>query len=401
MKLRRRKLVVAPFHKGTRHPFIANFEEVFLYGVITKLTIHTDVVCRDLATGLERANLHADAAFAQILKELQKLCQASGARYVLTGSMQPSFNGGDNLSEVKVALRLYDGEENRFCVDDIHVFSDFGVTKGVSPGSARMDVSMKSMNAMIDWACTHIVKNLTPDDRRTIERMDDAPVSSSYEALNYLVQAQKKTDHKDKLLFYESAVRADDKLEVAYYDLASILRSEREYEKSVLNYRKALEVSKGTAHLKALYANDAGIVCALMGRDDLALQWWKKAIELAPDYLNPYFNAANVYEDKDDYGQAETFFRKAQVLAADDERTYFNLARIYSKQGNWARALEQYQGQLQFSNTDPWCHSDIANCYLNLGQPDQAKKHLERTVALDADGEAGEFAKFILAGLTG
>ena len=66
-KLRRRKLVVVSFHKGTRHPFVSNFEEVFLYGVLTKLSIHSDILVRDLATGLDRFNLKSELTLPQTL----------------------------------------------------------------------------------------------------------------------------------------------------------------------------------------------------------------------------------------------------------------------------------------------------------------------------------------------
>ena len=108
-KLRRRKLVVVSFHKGTKHPFVANFEEVFLYGMLTKLSIHTDVLVRDLATGVDRFNLAPQLTLAQTLQELHKLCERNAARYVLTGSMHPSFDADGKLTDIKIAARLYDG----------------------------------------------------------------------------------------------------------------------------------------------------------------------------------------------------------------------------------------------------------------------------------------------------
>ena len=62
--------------------------------------------------------------------------------------------------------------------------------------------------------------------------------------------------------------------------------------------------------------------------------------------------------------------------------------------------LDQYKQQLAVDENDPWCHADMAFCYMNMGQPEQARAHLERTVALDPDGEAGDYAKVILGMVT-
>ena len=48
---------------------------------------------------------------------------------------------------------------------------------------------------------------------------------------------------------------------------------------------------------------------------------------------------------------------------------------------------------------DPWVHSDVATCYLQMGDTDNAIYHLKQTVALDATGEAGQYAELVLGEL--
>src|SRR5688572_32066351 len=70
-----------------------------------------------------------------------------------------------------------------------------------------------------------------------------------------------------------------------------------------------------------------------------------------------------------------TLFRSR--LAPEDFRSVISLARVYSKMGQWEKALVQYQQQLQLEADDPWCHSDMATCYLNLGRSEEHTSELQ------------------------
>lgn len=391
-----KKLAAISFNKNFKHPLMMNLEEVFIYGILTRLTLHTDIACKDYATQSDRLTLDEATTDGETLEQLKQIGRQTGSRFVLTGVIQSNAKTPeDDFTELKITVRLYDTDQNRFCLEETKGFSAFDTaTKG------QVNVSMDALNKLINWAAAAIAKAICPDMAAALaEQINARPLSSSYQALNSMVQAQKRADQDEKKRFYEQAAKADPDFELAWYNLAKSHRGEQAYEKSVQHYRKALEVSQAGNELKAIYATDAGICCAILKRTDLALQWWQRAIELKPDYINPYFNIANTYEDMNDFDQAVGYFEKAQQLAPDDFRTIYNLARIYSKVGNWQKALEQYQQQLAMDENDPWGHNDAATCYLNLGQPDLARQHLEKTVALDPEGEAGDYAKLILGGL--
>lgn len=391
------KLVAIGLSKASKNPLLQQFEELYIYGVLSQLARYTEVQYKDMATLADRISLDARMSYDEMLQKLKQICQSTRTHYLFTGALSPSLGTGPNITNIKITFRLYEAEGNRYVVDEVTTLDLNTAAEAESPDNPAAMIPVGDLNRLINETAARFAKAIFEED--PANQVGNAPVSVSLKAMQLVLGAHQVSSSAEKLALYTAALQEDPGLETAYYHLARIYRNENDYEKAVVNYRKTLEISQGSKRNKSILATDAGIACALLGKPDYALQWWIKAIEYDPTYINPYFNIANIYEDRDDYAKAEQYFMQAQRLAPDDFRTCFNLARIYSKTGAWEKALTQYRFQLQTEDTDPWCHSDVATCYLNLGDTESARQHLERTVALDPEGEAGQYAQLILGGL--
>jgi tetratricopeptide (TPR) repeat protein len=392
-----RKLVAVSLNKASKAPLLHQVEELYVYGVLSQLARFTAVQYKDLATVADRIILDARLSYDEILEKLKQICQTTRTHYLFTGVIAPSISDGTHISEIKVTFRLYAAKEHRYIVDEVLALSLNQLQQPASPDNPIAAIPVAELNGLINMTADHFARAIFGNDPNN--RVGTAPFSNSLKAMQLVLGAHQVSSNAEKLALYTAALQEDAQLETAYYHLARIYRAEGDYEKSVVNYRKTLEVGQSANRNRAILSTEAGIACALLGKPDYALQWWVKAIEYEPTYINPYFNIANVYEDRDDYTNAEKFFLKAQQLAPDDFRTCFNLARIYSKMGAWEKALTQYRYQLQTEDADPWCHSDVATCYLHLGDSENARVHLQKTVQLDPEGEAGQYAQLILVGL--
>ncbi|WP_303672993.1 tetratricopeptide repeat protein [Vampirovibrio chlorellavorus] len=397
MRSETQKLVAIGLYKPSPSGLLHQCEELLMYGILSQAARLTNVQYKDLATVSDKVEpqwLHAcDALYTRdSLNKLKQICQSTRTQFLLTGVLQQS---AEIKSELHIEISLYS------LAQDVIVFTDNTVlsldTENIGDGGDP-EIPVDELNRVINSVVYQILKTLEPET--ICHRPKDLPVASnSLSAIKLILKAHHVSNNTEKIALYESALREDPAMETAYYHLARCFRSEYELEKSVIFYREALKISRASARNKAIYATEAGVGCALLGKNAVALQWWNKAIEYDPGYINPYFNIANTQEDLGNYPAAEEYFLKAQELAPDDFRTFLNLARIYSKLGQWDKALNQYQFQLKSEANDPWCHSDLATCYLNLGEVENAKRHLEKTVALDPEGEAGEYAQLILGGL--
>lgn len=367
-------------------------ETLYMYGVMSQLARFSTAQYKDLATLPDKISINQELGQVETLKRVGQICQSTRCQFLLTGCIRPA---PPPQSKFEIEYRLYDAQKATYTV-----IEQTSMPLTPKPGSQdnNLPYSTEELNLLINQTVSRLVQAIFGENEAwATEKL--APYSSSLNAMLLMLKAHQNTIASEKIALYEVALQEDKALESAYFHLARLFKSEHQYEKSVILYRETLKNSKAASRNQSIYATEAGISCALLGRADLALQWWKRAIEYDPTYLNPYFNIANTYEDQENYSAAEAFFLKAQELAPDDFRTFFNLARIYSKMGVWDKALTQYHFQLRSEGDDPWCHSDVATCYMNLGDMQNAKTHLEKTVTLDPQGEAGEYAQLILSSL--
>lgn len=394
MSLQPPKMVAIGFSRISKNPLLQSFEELYIYGVLSQLARFTELQYKDLGTTHEKIVLDPTLSYDEVLKKLQQVCQSTRTQYLMTGTLNPIAGDDSPFHEIKVTYRLYDVRRNQYIVDEV---VNLPMREAVSEDGQNLDMPVEPLNQLINATTAQFARAIFGDNLH--HPVATAPFSTSLKAMYLVLKAHQTTSQDEKIQLYTQAAKEDPQLETAYYHLARIYKGEPDYEKAVLNYREALKVSHGSPRNKAMYATDAGIACALLGKPDFAQQWWLRAIEYDPSYINPYFNIANIFEDQENYEQAETYFRKAQELAPDDFRTFFNLARIYSKMGAWEQALSQYHRQLETEDGDPWCHSDVATCYLNLGDLPNARVHLEKTIKIDPDGEAGQYAQLILSGM--
>ncbi len=375
-------------------------EELYVYGVLSQLARFTEIQYKDFATLTDKIepnwmNPETIDALIHPPSELSQICQSTRTQFIFTGALLQSET---IKSEVQIRFQLYEANTNQFLINQTTTLSLDTETLG-DGGDPQIPVS--ELNRAINQTVGLFIQAIYPQKGNAENYLPEtlAPFSESLSAMKLVLKAHRSQDFAEKIALYESAIREDPKMETNYHHLARIFKNEYELEKSVVFYREALKISQACSRNKAIYATEAGICCALLNRNDLALQWWERALQYDATYLNPYFNIANTLEDQEDYAGAERYFMQAQTLAPGDFRTFLNLARIYSKMGVWDKALSQYQYQLAAEEGDPWCHSDLATCYLNLGDLSNAKRHLEKTVALDPNGEAGEYAQLILSGL--
>jgi tetratricopeptide (TPR) repeat protein len=381
-------------------------EALYVYGVLLQLACLAGVEYRDLTAGAEAGVIDPALPADEAIRQMRELCashRAQGllvATLALTEGSEPGNEAG--LPALKASYRLFDPEGGLYTANQA-LFQplppDVAIRLSVSSPAIEADklLSADRLNRLISRTVAHLLQALSGEEPPPL--VAKAPLSHSLPAMWLLLRAHRAVDPAEKIRLYESALAEDAGLESAYAHLARLYRSTHNYGKSALHYRNALKVARGPARNKAVYATEGGIACALSGKTDVALQWWRYAINADPTYINPYFNLGNTYEDQEALDQAEQAFLQAQQLAPDDFRTVASLARVYSKAGQWEKALAQYQRQLQLEADDAWCYSDIATCYLNLGDSEQARRHLEKTATLDPEGEAGQAAQIILDSL--
>ena len=121
-------------------------------------------------------------------------------------------------------------------------------------------------------------------------------------------------------------------------------QTEGSLEEAIELYHKSIELFP-TAEAHTFL----GWALSFQGRLDEAIQECKKAIDLDPDYGNPYNDIGSYLIEKGLFDEALSWLEKATEAKRYESYCYphYNMGRIWEKKGNWWRALDCYQQALK------------------------------------------------------
>jgi len=114
-----------------------------------------------------------------------------------------------------------------------------------------------------------------------------------------------------------------------------------------------------------------------------ALTYYKKAIELFPDYVEAYNDLGVVYESLGDRNQALAMYKKALEIDKGYLPTYTNLALLYEEEGDIKEATYYWKKRLDYGQKGEYWHQKAKNKLLELGTyPELKRETLEEKAAI-------------------
>ncbi len=140
--------------------------------------------------------------------------------------------------------------------------------------------------------------------------------------------------------------RSANKSEIAkdFFEKGYVLQNNGHLDRAAHFYRRSIEFCPTAKAYTFL-----GWVLSLKGLYDEAIEECKLAIDIDPDYGNPYNDIGAYLLQKNEFDEAAYWLKKA--LKAPDYENYcypwLNLGRVYEFKGNWDEALSCYKNALQ------------------------------------------------------
>lgn len=122
---------------------------------------------------------------------------------------------------------------------------------------------------------------------------------------------------------------------------------EGDYKEAVNHYKKSLEI-QATAEAHTFL----GWAYSFLGKVDEAIKECEIAIQLDPNFGNPYNDIGSYLMKKGKYKEAIPWLENAKTASRYENREYpyYNLGKVYEYMGLWPLALDEYKQALEIED---------------------------------------------------
>lgn len=158
------------------------------------------------------------------------------------------------------------------------------------------------------------------------------------------------------------------KSQFALYARAMILQREKKYDSAIKVCKQSIAMDKRHPYPR----NILGRIYFDRGQYQQALDSFKKAVELEPDFLPGYTNLGAVSFILGDHGQSIGYFQRAIQINPAAYRSYYGLALVYENVGNNALAVAALGRSLELNPGDPAAIQKLGEVQLKAGKYTEA-----------------------------
>jgi serine/threonine protein kinase/tetratricopeptide (TPR) repeat protein len=197
--------------------------------------------------------------------------------------------------------------------------------------------------------------------------------ASAYEsylkALGYLQRYDKPGNLDRAIAALNAATQRDPRFALGYATLGEAFRLKFQMDNhppylsdAAKNAEKAVELND---HLPAPHAT-LGEINITLGKTDLALQEFQRALDLAPRDADAAIGLAIAYEYMNRLAESEATYKRAIALRPDYWDGYTALANFYYRQNRLQDAISQYKRVIELTPDNAEGYSNLGAAYMAL-----------------------------------
>ena len=142
-----------------------------------------------------------------------------------------------------------------------------------------------------------------------------------------------------------------------------------QYDAAINSYKKALKIMPNYAEA---YFN-MGIALKNKGDLEAAIDSYKMALKIKPDYVDVFYNMGNTLKEKGDLEASITSFKMTLKIKPDHTDAYYNMGIAQNEKGDLEAAIASFKMTLKIK-------PDHADAYYNMGNALKDKGYLEAAI---------------------
>lgn len=133
---------------------------------------------------------------------------------------------------------------------------------------------------------------------------------------------------------------------------------------------------------RAVREFEKGVNADAEGKRDLAIRYYQKAVEIAPDFYLAHNNLGSAYQAKSDFPNARKEFERVIQLNQSDAAGYFNLSNVYMLTGQLTEARQNLDEGLRREPDSALGQFLLGSLNLRLKKLPEAELALLRAIQL-------------------
>jgi tetratricopeptide (TPR) repeat protein len=157
----------------------------------------------------------------------------------------------------------------------------------------------------------------------------------------------------------------------------------------------------------AMYWNTLGSTYYKSGKYEEAIESYKQAIRIDPDYAMAHYNLGLAYVESGKYKEAIESYKQALRIDPDSAIAHYNLGVAYGESGKYKEAIESYKQVVRIDPDYADAHCNLGVAYYESGMNKEAIEAFKQVVRIDPDdaevhyclgvayGESGKYKEAI------
>lgn len=245
------------------------------------------------------------------------------------------------------------------------------------------------------------------------EAVKRSPQVSDYQ-YNLAIAKERLGDTSGAMEGYERALRLDDKNAFAHFSIGRLLQkanmegsntnssaNQSQLGRAMQEYKTAISISPEYSEAY----NNLGVIYNAMGNFPEAISCFQKALKLRPDcaeaqrnlgYSQAHTSLGITYFNQGDSKKAFEQYKKALSIDPEFADAHYNLALLLQKEGQRDEAVKHYRAAITLDPGNYRAHNNLGVALMQMGKNDEAKAEFESALSL---APTFQDAKTNLAGL--